>query len=60
MSKTKRDPYKDKADFLTELISMDKDQINQYIKENGKPVKRYNPFIVMGTKLLDITEEKTT
>lgn len=47
MSKSKIDPSIEKADFITQLISMDKDEINEFIKKNGKPIKRINPFIVM-------------
>lgn len=54
-SSIKRDPYLDKADFLTKLISMDKEQINQFIKANGKPIKRIFPFIVMDK--INITED---
>lgn len=34
-----------KQNFLTMLTSMDKDQINQYIKEHGKGPKRVKPII---------------
>lgn len=47
MSKSKIDPSIEKTDFITQLISMDKDEINEFIKKNGKPIKRINPFIVM-------------
>lgn len=38
----------DKFDFLTELIKMDKDQINQMIKEKSKQPKLICPIIVLG------------
>lgn len=34
-----------KQNFLTTLAAMDKDQINQFIKEHGKGPKRVRPLI---------------
>ena len=47
MSKPKIDSSAEKSDFINQLISMNKDEINEFIKKNGKPIKRINPFIVM-------------
>jgi hypothetical protein len=35
-----------KADFISELTKMSKDDINQFIKANGKKPKLICPFIV--------------
>lgn len=34
-----------KQNFITMISSMDKDQINQFIKERGKGPKRIKPII---------------
>lgn len=39
----KNDNKLSKEDFLYKLSQMDKDQINQYIREKGKPRKLINP-----------------
>lgn len=35
----------EKQNFLTMISSMDKDQLNQFIKEKGKGPKRIKPII---------------
>lgn len=38
----------DKLDFLSELIRMDKDQINEMIKAKSKKPKLICPIVVLG------------
>lgn len=54
---SKRDPYLDKMDFLDQLISMDKDQINLFIKQNGKQPKLICPIVVTDVKRAETMEE---
>lgn len=47
MKKTEDKKSMSKVDFLSELIKMDKEQINQMIKEKSKQPKLICPIIIL-------------
>lgn len=43
--------YNNKRDFIEQLMSMTDTEINDYIKQNGKPPKNINLINIMDKKI---------
>lgn len=51
MKKDKTNYEKNKKDFIQMLMSVDKDQLQEFIKTKGREPKMIKPFICLNTRI---------